>query len=69
MDERQMHQWFCMISERERLDIVAGIPGCSEYGATKMLQRMPDAAKLAVRDAYARHLKLCADLEAAHPAQ
>lgn len=28
-----------------------------------------EAAKLATRDAYARHLKLCADLEAAHPAQ
>lgn len=41
MDERAMHQWFCMISERERLAIVAGIPGCHEFGATKMLQRKP----------------------------
>jgi len=67
MDERAMHQWFCMISEADRADIVAGIPGCREFGAIKMLQRMPEAAKQAARDAYARHLKLCADLEAAYP--
>jgi hypothetical protein len=68
MDERAMHQWFILISEQERREIVAGIPGCMTFGAVSMLQRLPDAAKLAARDAYASHLKLVADLEAAHPA-
>ena len=66
MDERQMHQWFILISEQERRKIVAGIPGCMTFGSVAMLQRLPEAAKLAARDAYARHLKLVADLEAAH---
>lgn len=65
--ERAMHQWWTLISERERQDTVKGIRGCLEYGCTVTVQRMPDAGKLAVRDAYARHCKLVADLEAKHP--
>jgi hypothetical protein len=64
--ERLMYQWWVLISERERQDTVKGIRGCIEYGCTVMVQRMPQAGKLAVRDAYARHQKLMADLEAAH---
>lgn len=69
MDERKMWQWWTLISEAERRDVVAGIHSCTEYGSVVSENRMPDAGKLAVRDAYARHLKLVADLEAAHPEQ
>jgi hypothetical protein len=65
--ERAMHQWWILISERERQDTVKGIRGCLEYGCTVTVQRMPDAGKMAVQDAYAQHLKRVADLEAAHP--
>jgi hypothetical protein len=65
--ERIMHQWWTLISERERQDTVKGISGCLQYGCTVNVQRMPDAGKLAVRDAYAGHCKRVAELEAAHP--
>jgi hypothetical protein len=66
--ERAIHQWWIMISEKERRDMVAGIPGCYTYGAVNMLQRLPAPAQDKVREAYARHLIHVAELEAAHPA-
>lgn len=67
--ERAMHQWWTLISERERQDTVKGIKGCLQYGCTVTVQRMPEAGKLAVMGAYAKHMKVVADLEAAHPPQ
>lgn len=67
MNDTQMWQWWTVISERERREIVSGIRGCMEYGCTVSPHKLPEAAKLAVRDAYARHLKVVADLEAKYP--
>jgi hypothetical protein len=63
----QMHQWWTLISEKERQEIVKGIKGCHNYGATIMLQAMPQEGKDAVRIAYANHLQHVLELEAAHP--
>ncbi len=65
--ERAMHQWWILISERERQDTVKGIRGCLEYGCTVTVQRMPEAGKQAVQDAYAKHCKHVAELEARYP--
>ena len=65
--ERLMHQWWALISERERQDVVKGIRGCLQYGCAVTVQRMPEAGKQAVQDAYTRHLKHVADLEAKYP--
>ena len=55
--ERAMHQWWTLISERERQDIVKGIPRCLEFGCTVTVQRLPEGGKTAVKEAYARHCK------------
>jgi hypothetical protein len=65
--ERLMHQWWTLISEKERQDTVRGIRGCMQYGCAVTVQSMPDAGKQAVQDAYARHLKHVAELEAKYP--
>lgn len=67
VDERAMHQWFVLISEKERREMVAGIPGCYTFGAVGMLQRLPVAAQEKVRAAYVLHLEEVARLEEAHP--
>lgn len=67
--DRLMHQWWTLLSERERQKVVNGIRGCLEYGCTVMVQRMPDAGKQAIKDAYGRHLKHAAELEAKYPSE
>ena len=66
---QEMWQWWALISEAERREIVQGIAGCTEYGCVRSTNALPGAGRHAVRMAYARHQKLMADLEAAHPAQ
>jgi hypothetical protein len=68
MDERQMHQWWILISEKERRDMISDTPGCYSYGAIKMLQQLPEDAKAKVRAAYTAHLERVAELERLHPA-
>jgi hypothetical protein len=65
--DRLMHQWWTLLSEKERGDIVKGIKGCHDYGATIMVQRMPEAGQNAVREAYAEHMVRVAELEAKYP--
>jgi hypothetical protein len=69
INNREMHQWFVLISEKERRDIVAGEPGCFTYGAVSMLQRLPKPAQEKVCAAYAAHLEHVAELERLHPAE
>ena len=64
---QEMWQWWALISEAERRESVQGIAGCTEYGCVR--SALPEAGRHAVRMAYAKHQKLMADLEAAHPAQ
>lgn len=68
MNEREMWQWFTLLPESERREIVQGISGCLSYGAVSMPARLPDAAKDAVRGAWAKHLVRVAELEALYPA-
>lgn len=65
--ERAMAQWWVLLSEQGRQTIVKGIPRCLEYGCTVTMQRLPDAGKLAVQTAYAKHRKAVDELEATFP--
>lgn len=69
INEREMHQWFVLISEKERREMIADVPGCFTFGAVSMLQRLPKAAQDKVRAAYAIHLEHVAELERLHPAE
>jgi len=64
---RAMHQWWILISEDQRREIVEGISGCWTYGAVAMAQRLPEEAQAKVRAAYAENVTRAAELEAQHP--
>ena len=69
MDEREMWQWYTLITEGKRKAIVGTFQGAMEYGLTRSPHKLPDAAKDAVRQAYAAHRAHVAELEAKYPAQ
>ena len=63
--EQEIYQWWALISEAERREIVASVPGCIEYGSVRSTNALPEEGRRRVRVAYARHQKLMADLESA----
>lgn len=67
MTEQAIAQYYSVISEKDRADLVGGFSGSREYGSTVSYSRLSDQAKLAVRGAYARHLKVVSDMEAVKP--
>lgn len=62
-DKQAMAQWWSMLPESKRAEVVAGIPAAKEYGLTRTLQSMPANAVECVVAAYSDHLAWVASLE------
>jgi hypothetical protein len=60
----RMAQWWSMLPEDRRQEIVARIPAAKEYGITRTVQSMPTVGLERIVSAYSTHLAWVASLEA-----